>query len=34
MIGNSQTKTVDVTLIPRWQQEINKSQLKNRVNNV
>jgi hypothetical protein len=34
MIGNSETKTVDVTLIHRWQQEINKSQLKNRVNNV
>jgi hypothetical protein len=34
MIGNSETKTVEVTLIHRWQQEINKSQLKNRVNNV
>ena len=31
MISNSETKTVDVTLIHTWQQEINKSQLKNRV---
>ena len=28
MIGNSETKTIDVTLIHTWQQEINKSQLK------
>jgi hypothetical protein len=34
MIGNSETKTADVILIHTWQQEINKSQLKNRVNNV
>jgi hypothetical protein len=28
MIGNSETKTIDVTLIHTWQQEINKSQFK------
>ena len=30
MNNNSQTKTVDVTLIHTWQQEIKESQLKNR----
>jgi hypothetical protein len=28
MIGNSETKTIDVTLIHTWQQEIYKSQFK------
>jgi hypothetical protein len=32
--NNSGTKTVEVTLIHTWQQEIKESQLKNRVNDV
>ena len=31
MNNNSETKTVDVTLIHTWQQEIKESQLKNRL---